>query len=92
MLRSTKNSGQTEITDLDLAEMAIDEEVVALEVSMYDWRIMAMEVSEALQYLASPVLNCSHVHSLILSPIPTYISQTEISFMKKDNEVKLHTT
>jgi len=44
MLGATKNGCKAQITNLDLPQMAIDEDIVTLEVSMYHRRIMAMQI------------------------------------------------
>ena len=50
--------------------MAIDEDVVTLEVSVYHGRIMAVEVNQPVEDLACPVLDGPNVHSPIPLPVP----------------------
>lgn len=70
MLRATEDSRQPEIPDLDLAEVAVDKDVVALEVPVDHRRIMAVEVGETIEDLPGPTFHGSNVHSRILLPVP----------------------
>lgn len=47
MLGATENGCKAQVTNLDLPQMAIDEDIVTLEVSMYDRRIMAVQILQA---------------------------------------------
>lgn len=67
-----EDSREPKIADLDLAEVAIDEDVVALEVPMDYRRIMTVEISEALEDLASPVLYWPNAHSWVLPSVPAH--------------------
>lgn len=79
MLRPTEDGRQPEIADLDLTEMAIDKDVVTLQVPVDYWRIMAVEVSEAAEDLAGPVLHCSNVYSGVLSSVPVSYPNNSIN-------------
>jgi hypothetical protein len=46
MLGPTKDGCKAQITNFDLSEMAIDEDIVAFEVPVYDGRIMAVHISK----------------------------------------------
>lgn len=47
MLGATENGCKAQVTNFDLPQMAIDEDIVTLEVSMYDRRIMAVQILQA---------------------------------------------
>lgn len=51
--------------------MSIHKDVVTLEISMYNWRIMTMQISKTLEDLASPILNCMYIYSPVFLSIPT---------------------
>lgn len=70
MMRTTKDGRQPKITNLDLAKMAIDEDVVALEISVDYWGIVTMQKGKAFKDLATPIFNSSHVDSLVLLSEP----------------------
>jgi hypothetical protein len=73
MLGPTKDGCKAQITNFDLSNMAIDEDIVAFEVSVYDRRIMAVHISKTTQDLAGPALDCSNIYSLIFLPVPACI-------------------
>ena len=69
-LRTTEDGGEAEIPNLDLTEMAIDKDVIALEISVDNWRIMGMEINQTLQDLPSPFLDCPDVDAPVSLPVP----------------------
>lgn len=71
-LEISKHGGKAKVTNLDLCQMTIDEDVVTFEVSVDDRRIVLMQVDKAIKNLACPVLDCSNVHSLVSFPIPAF--------------------
>lgn len=66
-----EDGGEAEIPNLDLASVAVDEDVVALEVPMDDGGVMAMEVGQGTEDLAAPVLDGTQPHTPMLLPVPT---------------------
>lgn len=50
------DNSKTEVTNLELSVVAVDKDVVALEVAVDDGRVVGMEVDESLQNLAAPRL------------------------------------
>lgn len=67
-MRLAENGREAEISYLNFPLIAIDEDVVTFKVSMDNWRVMAMQIDKAIQYLSTPMLNCSNVHSLMFLP------------------------
>lgn len=50
--------------------MSIDKDVVALEISMNYWRIIAMQINKTTKDLACPVLNGTDVYPRVFLSIP----------------------
>lgn len=81
----SKHCRKAEITDFHLPLVAVDEDIVTLEISV-DYRgIMAMEIEKPTQYLSAPMLNCPNVNSLVLLPIPIQ----PLNKTKKGNQPRL---
>jgi hypothetical protein len=49
---------------------AVDEDVVALDVAVYYWRVVGVKIEEALEDLPRPALNNLHVRRLQLANVP----------------------
>lgn len=47
--------GETEVTDLDFSRIRIDEDVIALDITMDD--LLAVQVLESLEHLMTPLLD-----------------------------------
>ena len=47
--------GETEVTNLDFSRIGIDEDVIALDITMDD--LLTVEVLESLEHLMAPLLN-----------------------------------
>ena len=58
-----------------LADVSIDENVAAVEISMDDARIMSMEINQPFEYLLGPLLQSSHRHMSVLLPILSQVSR-----------------
>lgn len=52
-----EDGSKAEVPDLDLARVAVDEDVVAFEIAVDDGRVVAVEVGQSAQDLAAPVLD-----------------------------------
>lgn len=64
-IRFAEDSRKTKIADLHLALVAINEDVITLEVSMNHRRIKAMKIEEPFQDLPTPMFDCSNVNFLV---------------------------
>lgn len=60
-----EDGSKAKITNFDFALIPIDENVITLEVSMYNRRIMAMQVMKPFQDLSTPTLYGSNVNLLM---------------------------
>ena len=69
-MRFPENRSKAKITNLDLALVPVDENVVTLEVSMNNRRIMAVEIEKPLQNLPTPIFDSSNICPLMFQPIP----------------------
>jgi len=67
---------QAEVTDLDLAAVAVDEDVLKLDVTVDDGRVEAVHVVKALQDLARPVLDGFNLHLAVCGEVP---AMTEVT-------------
>jgi DUF1009 family protein len=70
-----QDGSKAKVPNLDLAGVAIDEDVVALEVTVDDGRVIAVEVDEGTEDLATPVLDGMQPHTLVLLPVPKQTAQ-----------------
>ena len=61
--------GEAEVADLDLALVAVDEDVVALEVAMDDGRRVGVEVGEAVEDLRAPAPHRRRAHPPVPLPV-----------------------
>lgn len=67
-----EDGGQTKVADLDLALVAVHEDVVTLEVPVDDGRIVAVQVQQAAENLPAPVLHRPYVHPPVSLPVPNH--------------------
>jgi len=61
---------EAEVANLDLALVAVHEDVVTLEVPVDDGRIVAVQIQQAAEDLPAPVLHRPYVHSPVPLPVP----------------------
>jgi hypothetical protein len=60
---------QTEVSNLHFSMVPIDENVITLQVPVYDWWLLAVQIGQPCQYLFSPSPNRFHVDSLVLRTV-----------------------
>lgn len=65
-----KDGSKAKVSNLNFTLIPIDKDIVALEVSVYNRGIMAVEIKKTPQDLPAPVLDCSQIYSLVSLPIP----------------------
>lgn len=65
-----EDCSEAEVANLDLALVAVHEDVVTLEVPVNDGWIVAMEVQQAAEDLPAPVLHRPYVHPPVPLPVP----------------------
>ena len=70
-MRFPKNRSEAKIANFDFPLVTIDKDIVTLEISVDDWRVMTMEIEKPSQDLPAPMLHCPNVHSLVLLPVPS---------------------
>jgi len=61
---------EAEVANLDLALVAVHEDVVTLEVPVDDGRIVAVQIQQAAEDLPAPVLHRPYVHPPVPLPVP----------------------
>jgi len=71
-IRFAENRSKAKITDFDFPLVAIDENVITLEISMDHRRIMAVQIQKPFQNLPTPMLNSSDVNPSVLKSVPAY--------------------
>lgn len=71
-MRLAEDGSQAEVTNLDLALVAVNEDVVTLEVPVDDGWIMAVQVQQAAKDLPAPVLHRPYVHPPVSLPVPNH--------------------
>lgn len=64
-----KYSCKPQVTNLDLPKMAIYKDIVTLQISVYYWRVVFVQINEPLQDLACPAFDSSDIDSPIFLPI-----------------------
>lgn len=69
VLAPAEHGRQSKVPDLNLAKMAVDKDVVALEVAVDDRRVVVVEVVEAIKYLARPVLDGPQAETPVSPPV-----------------------
>jgi hypothetical protein len=67
-----EDGSQAEVADLDLALVAVHEDVVTLEVPVDDGRIVAVQVQQAAEDLPAPMLHRPYVHPSVPLPVPNH--------------------
>jgi len=67
-----EDGSQAKVADLDLALVAVHEDVVTLEVPVDDRRIVAVQVQQAAEDLPAPVLHRPYVHPPVPLPVPNH--------------------
>lgn len=60
-----QDGGKAKITNFDFPLVSVDENVITLEVSVYNRRVVAMQVMKPSQNLSTPTLYCSNVNPLV---------------------------
>lgn len=73
----SQQCGQPQITNLDNALTTIDEDVVAFEISVDDWRRMTMQVHQPTQDLPGPAFQDLWVNVLVAFAISASTSTSE---------------
>ena len=66
-----EHSCKTKIAYFDLTKMAINKDVITLEVSMDHRRVVAVEINKPFQDLPSPRLDCSNIYPQVLVFVST---------------------
>ena len=66
----TEDGREAEVANLDLALVAVHEDVVTLEVPVDDGRIVAVQIQQATEDLSAPVLHRPYVHPPVPLPVP----------------------
>ena len=66
----TEDGREAEVANLDLALVAVHEDVVTLEVPVDDGRIVAVQIQQAAEDLPAPVLHRPYVHPPVPLPVP----------------------
>ena len=61
---------EAEVANLDVALVAVHEDVVTLEVPVDDGRIVAVQIQQAAEDLPAPVLHRPYVHPPVPLPVP----------------------
>ena len=61
-----EHSCKTKIADFDLSKMPINKDIITLEVSMDNRRVMLVEINKPFQDLPSPGLDCSDIYPQVL--------------------------
>jgi len=65
-----EDGGEAEVANLDLALVAVHEDVVTLEVPVDDGWIVAVQIQQAAEDLPAPVLHRPYVHPPVPLPVP----------------------
>lgn len=71
-IRFSENRSKAKITDFDFPLVAIDENVITLEISVDHRRIMAVQIQKPFQNLPTPMLNSSDVNPSVPKSVPAY--------------------
>ena len=69
---------KTKIPDLDLAAMTVYVDFVTAQIAMDYWRALVMKVTEALQDLFAPFLDCFQLQVLVLRSVFPQIAGCEV--------------
>ncbi len=77
----SQNSCKSKVTNLDFPLVAIDKDIVALEVTVYDRWVMTMKVKKTSQNLPWPVLYSLDVNMFMSFAVPGFCEP--ISFTQK---------
>lgn len=67
-----QHSCKTKITNFDLSKMAINKDIITLEVSMDNRRVVSVEINKPFQDLPSPGLDCSDIYPQVLIFVSAY--------------------
>jgi hypothetical protein len=49
--------GKTQVTNLDFTRVGVDEDIVALDVSVDDWHLLAVQVGKAFEHFVTPLFD-----------------------------------
>lgn len=80
-----EDGGEAKVADLDLAGVAVDEDVVALEVAVDYGGIVAVEVGEGAEDLAAPGLESAEADTGVALAVPNFIYVNSIDSIQYVN-------